>query len=211
MRVLSQLSVLVLVFVGPICTSDSCRATDSLLFHLRGEILRKSMFGSVGLLARVHSLPLFKSDRIILLQKRLMCHPLLAASPLVVQVVHQNKGKGYCGCVWLCTSVCVCVLRVGGFCVKEEVLSGTEAFCRCCREEGLNGNFCGYQPRGSTLWLEKVCHVWPPSQTLRCLFALADGGTEKLVVPSDRGVWNVWAKGSNGRCREKEKEEKHVY
>lgn len=33
--------------------------------------------------------------------------------------------------------------------MKEEVLSGTEAFCRCCRE-GLNGKFCGYQSYSST-------------------------------------------------------------
>lgn len=145
MRVLSQLSVLVLVFVGPICTSDSCRATDSLLFHLRGEILRKSMFGSVGLLARVHSLPLFKSDRIILLQKRLMCHPLLAASPLVVQVVHQNKGKGYCSCVWLCTSVCVRVAWVDSAWRR-----------RCCREQKRFADVAGKKD-----WMETSAVISP--------------------------------------------------
>lgn len=94
----------------------------------------------------------FKSGRIILLQKRLMCHPLLATS-LSFKSYARTKVED--------TAVCESVLRVGGGCVKEEVLSGTEAFCRCWREGGLNGNFCGYQPRGSSLWLEKVCHVWP--------------------------------------------------
>lgn len=28
--------------------------------------------------------------------------------------------------------------------MKEEVVSGTEAFCRCYME-GVNGTFCGYQ------------------------------------------------------------------
>lgn len=54
-----------------------------------------------------------------------------------------------------CVHVCV-----GGGCVKEEVLSGTEAFCRCCREDGVNGKFCGYQSY-SSLGIAKVCYMWP--------------------------------------------------
>lgn len=48
----------------------------------------------------------------------------------------------------MCAYVCIGVraLRVGGLCLKEEVLSGTEAFCRCCREDGENGKSCGYHP-----------------------------------------------------------------
>lgn len=68
------------------------------------------------------------------------------ASPVIIQVEGQNKGKGCCGC--MCAYVCIGVraLRVGGLCLKEEVLSGTEAFCRCCREDGENGKSCGYHP-----------------------------------------------------------------
>ncbi len=79
-----------------------------------------------------------------------VCFPFLS-----FKVEGQNKGRGYCSCVCasLCASVCVCVcvcaLCVGGGCVKEEVFSGTEAFCRCCREEGVNGKFCGYQSYGA--------------------------------------------------------------
>lgn len=68
------------------------------------------------------------------------------ASPVIIQVEGQNKGKGCCGC--MCAYVCIGVraLCVGGLCLKEEVLSGTEAFCRCCREDGENGKSCGYHP-----------------------------------------------------------------
>lgn len=79
-----------------------------------------------------------------------------------------NKGRGYCGCVCACACICVCALRVGGGCVKEEVLSGTEAFCRCCREEGVNGKFFGY-PSYSALWLAKVCHMWPHPKSVSVL------------------------------------------
>lgn len=88
-------------------------------------------------------------------------------------------------CVYLC--VCVSVLRVGGGCVKEEVLSGTEAFCRCCMEEGLNGNLWLSAPWKHSLTRKGMPRV-APSQTRRCRFGLADGGTEGLLVPSDRWV-----------------------
>lgn len=52
--------------------------------------------------------------------------------------------------------------------MKEEVLSGTEAFCRCCREEGVNGKFCGYQSY-SALQLAKVCHMWPHPNSVSLL------------------------------------------
>lgn len=110
---------------------------------------------------------------------------------LIIQVEDQNKGRGYCGCVCacVCSCVCVCALRVGGGCVKEEVLSGTEAFCRCCREEGLNGKFCGYQSYSSTLWLEKACRMWPHPNSVPVVLDHADGVIIETLVGTK------WIKG----------------
>lgn len=159
MSVLSWLSVSVLVFVDIICTSESCRAIGSWLGYLWAQSLRISVF----MLARVHSFLCFKCDWII---ARLLQTPYcVVLPPLIIQVEGQNKSRGYCGCVCACACICVCVCITRGWrgCVKEEVLSGTEAFCRCCREEGVNGKFCGYQSY-SALWLAKVCHMWTQSQ-----------------------------------------------
>lgn len=130
---LSQLPVLVLVFVDPICTSESCRATGTPLFYLQAEILRKSIFYFVCLLALVH----------LLLLQTANVPPIVSCFPLLSFKLKARVKVEDAVVVFKCQHLCV--LCVGGGCLKEEVLSGTEAFCRCCKGGGLNGNFCGYQ------------------------------------------------------------------
>lgn len=130
MSALSWLSVLLLVFVHPVCTSESRRAAD------RWFTLEQNAC----------TCPL-ECD-----WNRAVASPDTApAPPIVLRFPHlscelkaRNKGGGYCGCVCACVCICVCALRVGGGCVKkkkkEEVLSGTEAFCRCCGEEWMESS-----------------------------------------------------------------------
>ncbi len=139
---------------------------------------------------------------------------VLCSPPLIIQVEGQNKGRGYCGCVCACACICACALCVGGGCVKEEVLSGTEAFCRCCREERVNGKFCGYQSY-STLWLAEVCHMWPQPNSVSVLdlLSLMEWSLKSLDKQSDWEVQKVREniKRKVGREKEEEKFEKHVY
>lgn len=153
--------MLVLVFVNPICTSESCRATDRWLVYLQAERISVCFYSSVCMHVSIQCFVQMRLDYTITSPAAASIPSIvLGFLPFIIQVEGQNKGRGYCGSVCASVCICVCALHVGGGCVKEEVLSGTEAFCRCCREEGVNGKFCGYQSY-SSLWLAKVCHMWP--------------------------------------------------
>lgn len=118
----------------------------------------------------------------------------LVRSPLIIQTEGQNKGRGYCGCMCACVCISVCAFCVGGGCVKEEVLSGTEVFCRCCRE-GVNGKSCGYQSY-SALWLAKVCRVWPHPNSVLVF------GLQSLNEQSLKSLEQKWFRGIKGEMKD---------
>ena len=141
--------------------------------------------------------------------------------PLIMQAEGQNKGGGYCGCVCACVCICMCVcvcvcgcaLRVGGGRVKkkkkkEEVLSGTEAFCRCCGEGGVNGKFCGYQSRGA-LWLEEVCHMRPHPDSVSLLVWRGDHREVRGKWVTER--WDEKIKGKVEGGKERKKRLKNMF
>lgn len=87
----------------------------------------------------------------------------------------------------VCECVCICVargwrLREGGGVVGNrsvlQMLQGRRTEWKLLRLSA---------PWKQSLTLKGMPRV-APSQTLRCRFALVVGGTEKLVVPSDRWV-----------------------
>lgn len=123
---------------------------------------RKSIFYFVCLLALVHSLLLQTAN----VPPIVSCFPLLSFKSKARVKVEDTA------VVFKCQHLCV--FCVGGGCLKEEVLSGTEAFCRCCKEGGLNGNFCGYQLCRCTLSDLKRYVTCGPIPTLHCRFSFAN-------------------------------------
>ena len=212
MSALSRLPVLLLVFVHPVCTSESRRATDR-WFTFRAERLHVSArFSAQMRLDCTEASPdTAPAPPIVLRFPHLSCK-LKARTKVedtAVACVHVSASV----CVCVCVCVCGCALHVGGGRVKkkkkkEEVLSGTEAFCRCCGEGGVNGKFCGYQSRGA-LWLEEVCHMRPHPDSVSLLVWRGDHREVRGKWVTER--WDEKIKGKVEGGKERKKRLKNMF
>lgn len=89
-------------------------------------------------------------------------------SPLWFQLKAREKER----ILWLHVCKCLhllCAVNVGGSWL-EAVRPGTEAFCRCCCEKGVNGKCCGYQSDDVT-WFKELCWTPPPPSWSRSSYA----------------------------------------
>lgn len=106
----------------------------------------------------------------------------------------------------MCLHLFVCIVRGWRLVLKEEALSGTEAFCRCCREEGANGKSCGYQSY-DTLW------QWPhsnPNSVFKNFNSSKHWKKNHFLEQSDlqvemarekKSLKNMFTSGAQGWCR----------